>query len=358
MIGLRIGKHSSAFVWMDGCRRRIDTNAGALLPTQLMCPCRRGPGCVRETALFVLRSRLDPGAHRPMRRFFTLLRADASSVSGSNRQTTDAAERQAVVGSDRVSGSKPVSTCSTILRSSRARPSARAATVRSPSSSAFCSCRRFSVLPRIASARRTSGLELLDALLHLDVFGDPRLEAGDLFGLGGDAARQLRFALPVRSHLQAQQHVHDRDGDQRDRHDEQQPPEDLDDRLRLDGVDGDLVRGSTAVSGFLVQCADALANAGAGLGAAPQTAMLVGRAGRGEPPIARTARTRRRRADPLRDRDRLLGDRAQQAAGLAHVEADEDRRRRARPFPRAASAGRSSSTGTGMPGNSAATPAR
>jgi hypothetical protein len=46
----------------------------------------------------------------------------------------------------------------------------------------------------------------------------------------------------VRAQLQAQQHVHDRQGDQRDRHDQQQAPQDLDDRLRLDGVDRDLVR--------------------------------------------------------------------------------------------------------------------
>jgi hypothetical protein len=59
---------------------------------------------------------------------------------------------------------------------------------------------------------------------------------------GGDVARQLRLAPAVRAQLQAQQHVHDRQGDQRDRHDQQQAPQDLDDRLRLDGVDRDLVR--------------------------------------------------------------------------------------------------------------------
>ena len=92
------------------------------------------------------------------------------------------------------------------------------------------------------------GLQLLDALLHLDVLGDARLEAGDLFRLGGDVAGELGFAALARAHLQALQHVHDRHGDQRDRHDQQQSPQDLDDRLGLHGVDGDLVRIQGALS--------------------------------------------------------------------------------------------------------------
>ena len=65
-------------------------------------------------------------------------------------------------------------------------------------------------------------------------------------------------------------------------------------------------------------------------GGRAQTTMLVERAG-GEPtarPRATRqrrgrARRRERRIDPLGDGDRLVGDRAQQAARLARVEADE-----------------------------------
>ena len=205
-------------------------------PTQATCLCRKAPSCVKKRHYLSSAPSRSARLHRPMRRFFTLLRADASRVSGSNGGGDAPAQRSCADGKraapastrsaprpPRIRGRSRYRRARRSCAGARARPCARAATVRSPSSSTFCCCRRFSLLPRIASARRTSDLSSStpSSISVSSAILDSRRAISSDFA--GQAARQLRLALAVRSHPQAQQHVQHRHRDQRDRDDQQQP---------------------------------------------------------------------------------------------------------------------------------------